>query len=81
MVTVFGFIAKPEEDIFLKPRVTQVAADAYGFPFVYRSRPNWETYASLLEFAALVKTHTRDLGPRDLIDLQGFIWVQGSDEY
>jgi hypothetical protein len=24
--TVFGFIAKPEEHIFLKPRVTQVAA-------------------------------------------------------
>lgn len=81
MVTVFGFIAKPEEDIFLKPRVTQVAAEAYGVEFGYRSRPNWQTYASLLAFAERVRKDTRDLRPRDLIDLQGFIWVQGSDEY
>jgi hypothetical protein len=81
LVTVFGFIAKPEEEIFLKPRVTQVAAEAYGFPFVYRSKPNWETYASMLAFAEQVRRDTRDLGPRDMIDLQGFIWIQGSDEY
>ena len=23
----------------------------------------------------------RDLRPRDMIDIQSFIWVQGSDEY
>jgi hypothetical protein len=28
-----------------------------------------------------VRTDTRDLGPRDMIDLQSFIWVQRSDEY
>jgi hypothetical protein len=47
----------------------------------YVSRPNWATYESLLAFAAQVRRDTRDLGPRDMIDLQGFIWVQGSDEY
>jgi hypothetical protein len=61
--------------------VTRTAANAYGFPFVYRSRPSWETYASLLEFAEAVRRDTRDLKPRDMIDLQSFIWVQGSDEY
>ena len=25
--------------------------------------------------------HVRDLKPRDMIDIQSFIWVQGSDEY
>jgi hypothetical protein len=35
----------------------------------------------LLEFAARVRRDTRDLGPRDMIDAQSFIWVQGSDEY
>lgn len=81
LVTVFGFIAQPEQHIFLKPTVTRTAARAYGFEFAYRSRPNWETYASLLAFAALVRADTRDLGPRDMIDAQSFIWVQGSDEY
>ena len=81
LATVFGFIADPGAHVFLKPRVTQAAAKEYGFEFVYRSRPNWETYASLLAFAERVRRDLRDLRPRDMIDLQSFIWVQGSDEY
>ncbi|HWI37449.1 MAG TPA: hypothetical protein VNU64_13430 [Burkholderiales bacterium] len=81
LVTVFGFIAQPDTHIFLKPNVTRAAAQAYGFDFRYSSRPNWGTYASLLEFAARVRRDVRELRPRDMIDLQSFIWVQGSDEY
>jgi hypothetical protein len=81
LITVFGFIAQPARQIFLKPNVTKTAALAYGFPFAYASKPNWETYASLLELAERVRRDNRDLRPRDMIDLQSFIWVQGSDEY
>src|SRR4051812_42979323 len=35
--TVFGMIAEPTQFIFLKPRVTQVAANRYGFDFQYQS--------------------------------------------
>jgi hypothetical protein len=79
--TVFGMIGNPDEHIFLKPRVTQAAAQRYAFDFQYQSRPNWDTYQSLLDFAAQVRKDNRDLKPRDLIDLQGFIWVLGSEEY
>jgi hypothetical protein len=81
LVTVFGFLAQPDTHIFLKPNVTRAAAREYGFDFEYRSRPNWDTYASLLAFAAQVRRDQRDLKPRDMIDLQSFIWVQGSEEY
>jgi hypothetical protein len=81
VVTVFGFLAQPETHFFLKPTVTRIAAEAYGYEFVYRSRPAWETYASLLDFAATVRRDLRDLRPRDMIDIQSFLWVQGSDEY
>jgi hypothetical protein len=81
VVTVFGFIAQSDIHIFLKPTVTRIAARKYGFDFRYQSRPNWTTYASLLEFAETVRRDVRDLRPRDMIDLQSFIWVQGSDEY
>ena len=43
LLTVFGFIANPDEHMFLKPRVTQKAAEKYKFAFHYKSRPNWET--------------------------------------
>ncbi len=81
IVTVFGFVAHPDRHVFLKPNVTRVAAREYGFDFEYASRPDWSTYASLLDFAARVLRDQRDLGPRDMIDAQSFIWVQGSDEY
>lgn len=81
LVTVWGFIAQPEHHIFLKPNVTRIAARGYGFDFQYKSRPSWATYVSLLEFAEQVRRDLRDLRPRDMIDLQSFMWVQGSDEY
>jgi hypothetical protein len=78
---VFGFIAQPERHIFLKPNVTKIAARKYGFDFPYQSKPNWETYSSLLAFAETIRRDLCDLRPRDMIDLQSFMWVQGSDEY
>jgi hypothetical protein len=81
VVTVFGFIAKPDAHIFLKPNVTRTAAREYGFEFQYTSRPSWSTYTSLLEFADIVQHDLHDLQPRDMIDIQSFMWVQGSDEY
>jgi hypothetical protein len=79
--TVWGFIAQPERNIYLKPVVTRRAAVAYGCAFDYESGPNWRTYVSLLEFAEQIREDQSDLRPRDMIDLQSFIWVQGSDEY
>ena len=81
LVTVWGFIAQPERHFFLKPNVTKIAARKYGFDFRYQSRPNWDTYANLLEFAEAVRHDVCDLRPRDMIDIQSFVWVQGSDEY
>ena len=81
VTTVFGFIAQPEQHLFVKPNVMRRAAKAMGLSFEYASRPNWATYASALKFAATLKRELRDLKPRDMIDIQSFIWVQGSDEY
>ncbi|HEY0407764.1 MAG TPA: hypothetical protein VGC89_18660 [Pyrinomonadaceae bacterium] len=81
LVTIFGFIAQPDTHFFLKPTVTRLAARLYGFDFQYKSKPSWETYANLLEFAAVVRRDLSDLRPQDMIDIQSFVWVQGSSEY
>lgn len=81
LVTVFGFIANPHEHIFLKPLATKRAAEKYAYEFYYDSKPNWNTYHSLLSFAAQIRADTKSLKPKDYIDLQSFIWVMGSDEY
>ncbi len=81
LVTVFGFIAQPEQHIFLKPNTTKEAARVLWLPFDYVSRPNWNTYESYLELASIARRKIRDLRRRDMIDIQSFLWIQGSDEY
>ena len=81
IVTVFGFLARPDVHLYLKPIVTQTAALKYGFDLGYTPHPSGDAYERLMEFAGLISDDLRDLGPRDMIDIQSFIWVLGSNEY
>ena len=81
LATVFGFIAQPRTHFFLKPMVTREAARRHGVDLPYGSRPSWDLYKALLGFVGQVRTDVSDMAPRDMIDLQSFLWVQGSDEY
>jgi hypothetical protein len=81
LATVFGFIAQPGTHMFMKPNTVRAAARAYGYDLPYRPRPSWELYAALLDFCERVRLDLADLAPRDMIDVQSFLWVQGSDEY
>jgi len=81
IVTVFGFIAQPRTHIFLKPNTTKEAARKLDLEFNYLSRPNWSTYRCYLDLAQTTRRQIQELRPRDMIDIQSFLWVQGSDEY
>jgi hypothetical protein len=81
VVTVFGSIARPKVHLFVKPLTIKRAADAYAFDLRYRPAPGWATYAGILELARTVRADLADLGPRDQIDIQSFLWILGSDEY
>ena len=81
LATVFGFIAQPRQHMFLKPRVTQVALRRCACSFEYSSRPSGKTYVDYLKLGATLRRELVDFQPRDLIDIQSFLWVQGSDEY
>ena len=81
LATVFGFLAQPNVHFFFKPTVTRAAARRLGEELVHASRPSWGHYQALLEFVDAVRRDIRDLKPQDMIDLQSFLWVQGSDEY
>jgi hypothetical protein len=81
VVTVFPFIAEPEAHIFVKPNVLRAASERYVFPVEYKSRPNWDTYRQVLAFARRLQDDLADLSPRDMIDIQSFMWTIGSAEY
>lgn len=73
-LTYFPFIGMPSAHMFLKPEVTQKAAEVCGFELNYRSELNWLIYSKLLEFSRYLFDDLSDLRPRDMIDIQSFIW-------
>ncbi len=76
VATYYGFLLLPRERIFIKPEVTKYAALACGWDLQYDSELNWNTLSSAEKlvdylFAELTR---RGLAPRDMIDVQSFIW-------
>jgi hypothetical protein len=76
IATYFLFIVYPEEHMFLKPIVTRKTAAISGFEINYRPDLNWRTYKSVLAFANHLKAELigEGLVPRDMIDVQSFMW-------
>jgi uncharacterized protein DUF3553 len=74
VATYFQFLNNPNEQMFVKPSVTQAAADICAFELNYRPELNWTTYESVLKFSHHLFSTLSDLKPRDFIDIQSFIW-------
>ena len=80
LATVFAFIIA-FETYLPQTRCYSCRREKVRFPFHYQPRLSWGTYESLLNFAERIQHDLRDLHPKDMIDIQSFIWLQGSDEY
>lgn len=77
VLTVLPFLAQPTRFMFLKPDVTNDAAERLRWNLSYTAKINWFTYRRLLDMSAVLMTELLPLGARDLIDVQSFIWVTG----
>ena len=80
IATYFQFLADPGTQIFLKPAVTKSAGEVLGIDINYKPEVNWLTYSQVLRLgeairSKLIKEGQDDLVPRDMIDVQSFIWV------
>src|SRR5450759_4363242 len=77
--TYLPFLWQPAVHMFLKPEVTKAFASRVGHPFfdVYDSNLDPSIYSSLLNLVSRTKDELTELNPRDLIDVQSFIWVVG----
>lgn len=72
--TYFPFLVLPREYMFVKPTVTQKAADLSAFEINYHPQLNWLTYSSVLQFSVYLRDALVELKPRDMIDVQSFMW-------
>ncbi len=74
-VTLLPFLAQPERHMFLKPVITRRAANTLAFDIGYDSMPNWPTYARLLTLGKTWGDIAAELEPKDMIDVQAFIYA------
>lgn len=83
IATYYGFLLHSEERIFIKPEVTKFAAEACGWDLQYDSNLNWNTLekAEALAKYLLDELSRIGLNPRDMIDVQSFIWCIDPKSY
>ena len=75
IVTLLPFLAEPQRFIPLKPTNTDVIAARMGSNLKYDTTPNWETYDLFLRMSNTLMQRLAPLGAKDMIDVQGFMWV------
>jgi len=77
--TLFSFIRHPQQSAFIKPSAIQNAAKALCWRINYKAEPNWKTYDAVLRLYSYIRTNLLEEGmmPRDLIDVQSFVWFAG----
>jgi hypothetical protein len=81
VVSLYPFLGLPDQHLVVKPNLMKRAAATFGADLRYQSRPAWDTYAAVLDLAGSLRAALASWRPRDMIDVQGFIWVTHSDEY
>ena len=81
VMTSFGFFVDPSTEVFIKPENLKYAAALFHFEINYKPDLNWNTYDSVTRFYCHLHKEVSDLGPRDMIDVQDFIWCIDPKNY
>jgi hypothetical protein len=71
------FLLRPDRHLVVKPHYVNRAADALNYSINYETAPSAKTYGRILSLAGYLreKLAARGLLPKDMIDVQGFIWI------
>lgn len=73
--TYFLFLNDPQSCMFIKPESIRKALEISQYPAEYDSAPCAALYEQFLGFAAFLKSRLAEHKPRDMIDIQSFIWI------
>lgn len=75
IASYFQFLRWPDRRLFIKPTITQELARILNKNIAYRPALNWTTYTAVQHMASdLMEAINDALAPRDMIDVQGFMY-------
>lgn len=83
IASFYGAVYQPATRVFIKPEVTKYAAEACAWDIQYESALNWNTLSRIEGLAQYLFNELERCGlkPRDMIDIQSFIWCINPDTY
>lgn len=81
ILTSFSFFGSPSTEVMIKPQNLQNAAELCRFELNYRPSLNSLTYVSAVRFYRYLWEKLVDLKPRDMMDVQSFIWCIDPSNY
>ena len=70
----FLFIIHPDKYMFVKLTITQYSSELCGYEINYKPQLNWPTCKFVLGFSEYIRSEISELTPRDMIDVQSFVW-------
>ena len=75
IVTLLPFLADPKRFLPLKPTNTELIAARMEVNLKYDTTPNWESYDAFLRMSSSLLTRLAQIGAKDMIDVQQFMWI------
>lgn len=81
IMTYWPFLMSSEEHIFMKPEVAVRSAHALGYSLDYESEPSATIYRQYQTFAQTLRAGISALQPRDMIDVQTFMYTVGKEGF
>lgn len=73
--TYLLYLCFPQSEMFVKPTAMRRFLERVGRVDQWSRTPTPEAYAAILQLANELKLALNDYGPRDMVDIQGFIWI------
>jgi len=81
VATYFLFFMYPDRHMFVKPTITRNAAEVCAYEINYRPEVNAKTYRSIVDFSKHLMDSIPELKPKDMIDVQSFMWCIAPGTY
>ena len=78
--TYYMFICHPGSEVLVKPEAIRGFIKLAGLEISLSSRPSADTYAQIRDTFVELKHVLEDHGARDMIDVQGLVWVAVGEE-
>ncbi len=81
VATLVPFVASPERQVLLRPKVAREAAERLGCDLRFEASPNWATYGAMRALSTQLLEKLKPIGAKDFIDVEAFLHLTAATRH